>query len=250
MYPVASITPEANAFTMTNKFLSGPKAGIARVNIGRHTPIMLATKIEAMAINFSFNDSVLSRQEPMVEFGLHSDGASAPAVERREIIRRREKAKGVENVDMAVVIVFFFLLAFIGSNGCSNDEFEVTENLNWEFFLCKLLLLGRVVLKKEVGRVSPKLGVCQVWPTASLTCDSVHCHSQTLSFTYVCWMTWYADSAILIFYVSESKQDLFSLALSSHDWVFFNNYVAYSSLFYLFVKILDLVISCFYFFLN
>ncbi|KAJ6987903.1 hypothetical protein NC653_020985 [Populus alba x Populus x berolinensis] len=40
MYPVARITPEANALTTANKSLSGRSAGIIRENNGKHTPIM------------------------------------------------------------------------------------------------------------------------------------------------------------------------------------------------------------------
>lgn len=64
MYPVARITPEANAFTIANKSFSGLRAGTARENNGRQTPIMLVASIEAMAMSFSFNDAALLWHDP------------------------------------------------------------------------------------------------------------------------------------------------------------------------------------------
>lgn len=51
MNPVASMIPEAKALTMTKRLRSGPKAGIAREKRGKHTPIMLVTRMEAMAMS-------------------------------------------------------------------------------------------------------------------------------------------------------------------------------------------------------
>ena len=53
MNPVARMIPEANALTMMNRLRSGLKAGIEREKRGKHTPIMLVTNIEAMAISLS-----------------------------------------------------------------------------------------------------------------------------------------------------------------------------------------------------
>lgn len=62
IYPVAKITPEANALTIANGLLSGWSIGMAREKRGRRTPIMLATKMEAMAMSLSLRDLALSWQ--------------------------------------------------------------------------------------------------------------------------------------------------------------------------------------------
>lgn len=51
MNPVARMIPEAKALTMMNRLRSGAKAGIEREKRGKHTPIMLVTKMEAMAMS-------------------------------------------------------------------------------------------------------------------------------------------------------------------------------------------------------
>lgn len=82
MYPVARITPEAKALTNTKSFLSGCKAGMARERMGRVTPIILATRIAAMAMTLSFKDLVLLWHGPPVAFR-HSSGMvlGGPVVE-------------------------------------------------------------------------------------------------------------------------------------------------------------------------
>ncbi|XP_025801630.1 fe(2+) transport protein 1-like [Panicum hallii] len=52
MYPVAKMTPDAKALTMTKRLWSGQSAGTEREKSGRHTPITLATRIIGMAISF------------------------------------------------------------------------------------------------------------------------------------------------------------------------------------------------------
>lgn len=55
MNPVARMIPAANALTITKRLRSGFSAGIERVTNGRHTPIILVTKMENMAMIFKGN---------------------------------------------------------------------------------------------------------------------------------------------------------------------------------------------------
>lgn len=52
MKPVPRIIPAANALTITKRLRSGLNADIERVTRGKHTPIMLVTKMETMAMIF------------------------------------------------------------------------------------------------------------------------------------------------------------------------------------------------------
>ncbi|CAA7394202.1 unnamed protein product [Spirodela intermedia] len=54
MKPVERMTPEAKAFTTKKRFLSGDSAGTDREKSGKQMPIMLATRMVAMAMTFSF----------------------------------------------------------------------------------------------------------------------------------------------------------------------------------------------------
>lgn len=50
--PVAKMMPEAKALTITKRLRSGLRAGMERVIRGRHTPMMLVTRIVAMPMIF------------------------------------------------------------------------------------------------------------------------------------------------------------------------------------------------------
>lgn len=50
--PVAKMMPEAKALTITKRLRSGLRAGMERVIRGRHTPMMLVTRIAAMPMIF------------------------------------------------------------------------------------------------------------------------------------------------------------------------------------------------------
>ena len=55
MWPVARMTPEANALIIEHDLESRLRAGTDCVNRGRHTPIMLKIKMAAIAMRLSFN---------------------------------------------------------------------------------------------------------------------------------------------------------------------------------------------------
>ena len=50
MYPVARMTPEANALMIENSLESGLRVGMDCESSGRHTPIMRVTEITAIAM--------------------------------------------------------------------------------------------------------------------------------------------------------------------------------------------------------
>lgn len=56
--------PAAKHLTITNRFRSGCRAGIERVTSGKHTPIMLVTRIEKMAMIFRGRALDLLMQPP------------------------------------------------------------------------------------------------------------------------------------------------------------------------------------------
>ncbi|KAF2312768.1 hypothetical protein GH714_039983 [Hevea brasiliensis] len=87
MYPVARITPEANALTIENKFLSGLRAGTAVENNGKHTPTMVVIRIEAIAMSLSFKDFALSwHPPPALERHCSANAGHVKEKIRREIV--------------------------------------------------------------------------------------------------------------------------------------------------------------------
>jgi hypothetical protein len=104
MYPVARITPDANAFITTNKSLSGLSAGIVRENNGKHTPIILATKIEKMAISFSCKD-LASSWHPPVEAESHCCRADVDAGNVNKRIKIREVVIALISVKDAMLML-------------------------------------------------------------------------------------------------------------------------------------------------
>lgn len=92
MKPVARIIPDAKHLTITNKLLSGVRAGIERVNKGEHTPIILEINMEKMAMILRGKAFSLLVQ-PSVSV-LHSSGTteSACGVKMQMMIKKIEKS--------------------------------------------------------------------------------------------------------------------------------------------------------------
>lgn len=89
MKPVARITPAAKALIMKKTSFSGRRAGILLPNIGRETPIALATRMEQIATSLNLRAVVLSRLR---------DSVSKPhsAETERGTRRRRKKKVGLK----------------------------------------------------------------------------------------------------------------------------------------------------------
>ena len=99
MNPVARMIPAANDLTITKRLRSGLSAGIDRVTRGKHTPIMLVTRMDIMAMILSVKALDLLIQSPVsVE---HSSGAT-DRTWGAKVVRRRKKIEmnltGVEAI--------------------------------------------------------------------------------------------------------------------------------------------------------
>lgn len=90
MKPVASMMPAAKDLTMRNRFLSGCSAGIERVTRGKHTPIMLVTRMETMAMILRGNALALSLQELMDSVPHSSDTEKAWGVKVEKRMMKME----------------------------------------------------------------------------------------------------------------------------------------------------------------
>lgn len=71
MNPVARMIPAAKDLTITKRFRSGCKAGMERVTRGKHTPIMLVTRMETIAMILRGRARFLSLQE-LLDSVVHS----------------------------------------------------------------------------------------------------------------------------------------------------------------------------------
>ena len=91
MNPVARIIPAAKDFTITNKFLSGLRAGTERVTRGKQTPIMLVTRMETMAMIFRGNAFDLLLHESS-----ESASHSSETTERTCVVEKERRMKKME----------------------------------------------------------------------------------------------------------------------------------------------------------
>lgn len=91
MNPVARIIPAAKDFTITNKLLSGLRAGTERVTRGKQTPIMLVTRMETMAMIFRGNAFDLLLHESS-----ESASHSSETAERTCVVEKERRMKKME----------------------------------------------------------------------------------------------------------------------------------------------------------
>lgn len=88
MNPVARIIPAAKDFAITKMFRSGLRAGMERVTRGKHTPIMLVTRIETMAMILSGCALCLLLQESCACSSHPGDTVSTCGVEKERRMKR------------------------------------------------------------------------------------------------------------------------------------------------------------------